>query len=87
MLSIASSLITNSMKSFVYLFGVGTEVRDVVVDSLGMPIGDFPFGYLGLPLHSKKLIAIDCRSIVDKISCILRTWSVNYWLMMVECNW
>ena len=40
-----------------------------------MEEGDFPFRYLGVPLHSKKLNSRDCRPLVDKIIGRVKFWS------------
>lgn len=48
-----------------------------VCQGIGMSAGDFSFKYLGVPLHSKKLITMDCRGLVGKITTKLHTWQAK----------
>lgn len=43
-----------------------------------MPLGSFPFRYLGAPLSYKKLSYVDCKVLVDKILARVRTWTVKH---------
>lgn len=39
-----------------------------------MSQGQFPFCYLGIPLYSKKHNALECRTLVDKVTARLHCW-------------
>lgn len=68
-------LCANPHKSCVYLAGVNDDVCSTI---LGMNRGDFPFRYLGVTLHYKRLSAIDCRTLVDRITAKLQGWSTRF---------
>src|SRR5688572_16035404 len=53
----ASGLEANTSKSNVYISGVDNQGKDRLLHFLKMEEGTFPFRYLGVPLHSKKLNA------------------------------
>lgn len=40
-----------------------------------MEEGALLFGYLRMPLHSKKLSTLDCKALVDKITSRVAYWS------------
>lgn len=54
------------------------SMKRLILTELNMIEGVFPFRYLGVPLHSKKLSFIDCRSLVEKITSKLCHWSTKY---------
>lgn len=58
-------------------FRGSTGVKDDIMRILGKDSGEFPFRYLGVPLHSKKLNATNCRSLMDRITAKLHTWSAK----------
>ena len=71
----ASGLHANPSKSNIYLSGVDRYHKEQLVHLLHMKEGVFPFRYLGVPLHSKKLNSRDCRPLVDKIVGRVKFWS------------
>ena len=71
----ASGLEVNEGKSSAFILGATTNSKKDVLDILSMPEGAFPFRYLGVPLHSKKLNIHDCRLLVDKILGRIKFWS------------
>lgn len=58
----------NLDKSFINVAGMEKYMASNIVDILGIPIGDMPFRYLGVPLSHKKLIVSKCLPLVDKVS-------------------
>lgn len=75
--SLSSGLSANLSKCSVYLAGVNQSIKNDILDILGMDEGFFPFKYLGIPLYSKKLNAMDCKMIVDRITRKLRHWTTR----------
>ena len=71
----ASGLEANKSKSNVYLAGVDGQTKECIMSLLHMEEGDFPFRYLGVSLHSKKLNTKDCRPMVNKIIGRVKFWS------------
>nr|QIA97952.1 hypothetical protein AP_R.00g000480-v1.0.a3 [Amaranthus palmeri] len=71
----ASGLEANNSKSNVYISGVDDQCKMTILSYLQMEEGSFPFRYLGVPLHSKKLNSRDCRPLVDKIVGRIGYWS------------
>lgn len=71
--SAASRLQANALKSCIYITGVSEKVEKDITSLLGTTIGDFPFRYFGVPLHSKKLSAINVGVLFPRLllCCIL----------------
>lgn len=42
-----------------------------------MPLGCFPFKYLGVPLTTRKLFYNECKPLIEKTMARVRTWSVK----------
>lgn len=74
----ALGLSANAMKSNVYLAGVDSVTHDAILNSLNMSMGEFPFTYLGVPPHSKKLTSVEYRGLEDKITHKLKHWFAKY---------
>lgn len=64
----ASGLIANHSKCDVYFIGSPEEEEMVISNRLGIPKGDLPFRYLGLPLSAKKLTLAQCKVVCDKVT-------------------
>lgn len=72
-----SRLSDNLAKSYVYLSGVIDDVKSSILSLLNMDYGGFPFRYLGVPLYSKKLNALDYKSLIDKITAKIQSCSAK----------
>ena len=57
-----------------YFSGVPEDVVCQVLEFTGMTEGSFPFRYLGVPLHTKRLSATDCSTLVSNVTARIRTW-------------
>jgi hypothetical protein len=71
----SSGLHINCIKSAIYLARVHKDDEMKILDAIGVPKGDIPFGYLGFPLSSKRLAFFDCKSLVDKITARTKHWT------------
>ncbi|XP_056685422.1 uncharacterized protein [Spinacia oleracea] len=76
--SSASGLEANMDKSNIY-FG-GASVLDKTDILAGEKISEacLPFGYLGVPLSSKKMSYQQCKPLVDKILARAKVWSTKF---------
>lgn len=71
--SAASGLKVYPLKSFIYLTRVDNSTKDSILNLLG----NFPFMYLGVPLYSERITTIWCKSLVDKVTTRLQSWSAK----------
>jgi hypothetical protein len=70
-----SGLHTNPSKSSIFFFGISAGRNDALLADLGMKEGQFPVGYLGVPLISSKLSTADCSMLLDKIASQINSWT------------
>ncbi|XP_022891863.1 uncharacterized protein LOC111406714 [Olea europaea var. sylvestris] len=70
-----SRLIPNPDKSNLFASGVSTYLKDQLLDILGYKEGVLPVRYLGVPLISTKLRALDCKMLVDRIIARAKSWT------------
>jgi hypothetical protein len=52
-------------------------VKQEILRVLQMPKGVLPVRYLGVPLISKRLSAVDCEALITKISSCIDSWLVR----------
>ncbi|XP_019106181.2 uncharacterized protein LOC109135521 [Beta vulgaris subsp. vulgaris] len=65
--STASGLVAKLDKSNVYFAEIQEKEVHNLQELLQMPIGIFPFRYLGVPLHSRKLFYTECKPLIAKV--------------------
>lgn len=63
-----SGLKANPSKSFIFLVGVSLEDKQDILGLLQMPESTLPVRYLGVPLITKRLTALDCENLVAQIT-------------------
>ncbi|PHU02638.1 hypothetical protein BC332_27889 [Capsicum chinense] len=68
-----SGLVANAGKSNVYFGGVKQALQDQIFQELHFTKGDIPFRYLGVPLSTKRLSVVQCKTLVDKMLGRLRS--------------
>ncbi|XP_074291347.1 uncharacterized protein LOC141618137 [Silene latifolia] len=73
----ASGLCLNRDKSDIYFNGVSGDVIAEIMQVSGFRKGTLPFGYLGVPISSKKLSKNDCMQLVDMITMRIRAWGAR----------
>jgi predicted transcriptional regulator len=69
-----SGLKANPSKSSIFLVGAAEDVKQSILNILHMPEGTLPVRYLGVPLITKRLTAIDCEALVNKITTRVDSW-------------
>ena len=76
-----SGLKINFHKSEIFCFGKGKEHEAEYSQLFGYDVGKFPFRYLGLPMHYKKLSNNDWKNIEQRIENTkwLESQNVNGW--------
>lgn len=57
---------------------ISDTLKHDILSSTGLVEGSFPFRYLGVPLHDRKLAPMDCVSLVSKITARIRTWYAKF---------
>lgn len=62
----------NLSKCEVYITGLDETLEGEISSTLGIPLGAFPFKYLGLPLSNKKLSISQCMTLVQNITMRIR---------------
>ncbi|CAN0877149.1 LINE-1 reverse transcriptase homolog, partial [Linum grandiflorum] len=70
-----SGLGINPSKSTLFCSAsVPAGIRKDMQDELGFSIGELPVRYLGVPLVSGRLKAVDCKSLIDRITSRIWGW-------------
>lgn len=60
------------------LGGITEDDADLIKQVLPVPLGTFPFKYLGVPLSYKKLTYLQCRPLIDKILARVKCWTARF---------
>jgi hypothetical protein len=69
-----SGLKINFHKSGIFCFGEAKEVQEEYYSIFGCQCGTYPFKYLGIPMHHKKLSNNDWKIIEQRIKKKLSSW-------------
>lgn len=73
-----SGMKINYQKSEVYVLGVGKEEELRIANMLNCKVGDMPFTYLGLPMHTERVGMKEFRPIIQKVEKGLQSWKSGY---------
>jgi hypothetical protein len=76
-----SSLKINYHKSELFCFGQANDEERQHGQLFGCPIGSYPFRYLGIPMHFRRLRNKDWEKIEERIEKKLSTWKGKYLLV------
>jgi hypothetical protein len=69
-----SRLKINFHKSELFCYGEAKQVEDHYTNLFGCGLGQYPFRYLGIPMHHKKISNADWKVIEDKFEKKLSCW-------------
>jgi hypothetical protein len=69
-----SGLKINFHKSEVFCYGEAKEMEGLYTNLFGCGLGQYPFRYLGIPMHHKKISNVDWKIIEDKFEKKLSCW-------------
>ena len=73
-----SGLTPNKSKCSIFIAGDSVQLKRDIASLLGFPLGSLPIKYLGVPLISSRLKAIDCRALVDRILGRIKVWTNHF---------
>ncbi|XP_074291417.1 uncharacterized protein LOC141618208 [Silene latifolia] len=73
-----SGLIANPMKTCLYFGGVPQHLKQLILQETHFTEGDFPFRYLGLPLHTSRLTNAMYYPLLEKIRARILHWANHY---------
>lgn len=69
-----SGLKINFHKSELFCFGQAKECEDQYTQLFGCGVGSFPFRYLGIPIHYRKLMNKEWKGVEDRFEKKLSCW-------------
>ncbi|XP_019229314.1 PREDICTED: uncharacterized protein LOC109210372 [Nicotiana attenuata] len=75
--SATSGLLANPNKSAIYFGGVDQNTRQEILQNTGYSFGELPFKYLGIPLDTKKLSAMQWQPLIDRIVAKISSWTAK----------
>ncbi|XP_048493464.1 uncharacterized protein LOC125494011 [Beta vulgaris subsp. vulgaris] len=82
----ASGLEANLDKCHLYIGGVEETQRAILQSVVHMPLGCFPFKYLGVPLTTRKLFYNECKPLIEKTMARVRAWCLRRFKASVVCR-
>jgi hypothetical protein len=69
-----SGLKINFHKSEMFCYGEAKEIENHYTNLFGCGLGQYPFRYLGIPMHHKKISNVDWKVIEEKFEKKLSCW-------------
>ena len=73
-----SGLKINSRKSEIFCYGQAKEFEDEYIKLFGCNAGEYPFKYLGIPMHHRQLRNIDWRKVEERFEKKLTCWKAKH---------
>lgn len=73
-----SGLTPSLTKSSCFMANCDTAIRSWFDDTFGMPHGEIPVRFLGVPLISSKLSINDCTPLIHRITAKLDSWTTMF---------
>ena len=70
-----ASLKINLQKSQIVFEGISHALRTECLHTTRLKEGCFPLKYLGVPITASKLIKLECRSLLEKITTRVQIWA------------
>ncbi|XP_019231719.1 PREDICTED: uncharacterized protein LOC109212521 [Nicotiana attenuata] len=72
-----SGLTTNAAKSNIFSANMDEQCLQDLCELTGYKRGSLPFRYLGVPISPKKLAALGCEILVDKMTMKIKSWGTR----------
>jgi hypothetical protein len=69
----SSGLYPNELKYALYCCGMKEDEVQRVIDASRFARSDLPFKYLGIPICARRLTAVECGTIIEKMVQRIRT--------------
>ena len=73
-----SGLKINFHKSEVFCYGAAKEMESFYTSLFGCNSGEYPFRYLGIPMHHRQLLNSEWRKVEDRFKQKLSCWKAKY---------
>ena len=74
-----SGLKINFHKSEIFCYGAAKEMQDIYTDIFGCNAGEYPFRYLGIPMHHRQLLNSDWGKVEERFEKKkLSSWKAMY---------
>jgi hypothetical protein len=73
-----SGLKINFHKSEIFCFGAAKEMEDIYTELFGCNAGEYPFTYLGIPMHHRQLLNSQWSKVEERFQKKLSCWKAKY---------
>ena len=73
-----SGLKINFHKSEIFCYGQAKEFEDEYIELFGCNVGEYPFRYLGIPMHHRQLRNIDWSKVEEHFEKKLTCWKAKH---------
>jgi len=73
-----SGLKINFHKSEIFCYGAAKEMEDIYTDLFGCNAEEYPFRYLGIPMHHRQLLNSKWSKIEERFEKKLSCWKAKY---------
>lgn len=73
-----SGLVANVEKCEVFMVGINEDGMNSICESIGMPSGQHPIRYLGVPLSSMKVTYGACKPLIEKVIHRIHHWTSRF---------
>ena len=73
-----SGLKINFHKSEFFCYGQAKKFEDKYIELFGCNVGEYPFRYLGIPMHHRQLHNIDWRKVEERFEKKLTCWKAKH---------
>lgn len=73
-----SGLKINFHKSEIFCYGAAREFENEYIELFGCNAGEYPFRYLGIPMHHRKLLNSEWRKVEERFEKKLSCWKAKH---------
>jgi len=73
-----SGLKINFHKSEIFCYGQAKEFEEEYIELFGCNAGQYPFRYLGIPMHHRQLLNNDWRKVKERFEKKLTCWKAKH---------
>ena len=61
-----------------FCYGAAKEMEDIYTDLFGCNAGEYPFRYLGIPMHHRQLLNSEWNKVEERFEKKLSYWKAKY---------
>ena len=73
-----SGLKINFHKSEIFCYGAAEQMEDIYTDLFDCNTGEYPFRYLGIPMHHRQLLNSEWSKVEERFEKKLSCWKAKY---------